>query len=158
MITNKSKVDSAESLDETSTVAPRNSSGKVITVGANACFRAGAAEVWSEEDILKILDREVEQSRKFCADQDDQQAMAGSNELSRADGLSLPARPLKPKRLLTLDAVLARVPVAPQTIYNWERDERFPRRISLPEDQRAFWLESEVDDWIDDRARPRIAN
>ena len=158
MITNKSKVDSAESLDETSTVAPRNSSGKVITVGANACFRAGAAEVWSEEDILKILDREVEQSRKFRPDQDDQKAMAGPDELGQPDSLSPPAHPLKPKRLLTLDAVLARVPVTRQTIYNWERDERFPRRISLPEDQRAFWLESEVDDWIDDRARPRVAN
>lgn len=59
----------------------------------------------------------------------------------------------KPKRLITIEEVLMRVPVTRQTMFNWERTDRFPRRIDL--DGRACWLESEIDDWIDNHARPK---
>ena len=67
-----------------------------------------------------------------------------------------PKRDKPSKRLIDLDEVIDKVPVTRQTPFNWERDTKFPKRISLNGDSsRICWLESEVDEWIDQRAAAR---
>ena len=157
MITNKSKIDSAESLDETSTVAPRNSSGRVVSVGTRAVGRTDVLVI-SEKDLQPIFD-EIEKNsrdrfalRKLRATHRDQ-----NPDFESAPNVSLtPRHKPKPKRLLTLNDVLARVPVTRQTINNWERDNDFPRRIALPDQEVSFWLESEIDNWLDGKTAKRL--
>ena len=61
-------------------------------------------------------------------------------------------RPKLSKRLIDLDEVIDKVPVTRQTLINWEREGKFPLRISLNDDgSRICWLESEVDAFIDQR-------
>ena len=62
------------------------------------------------------------------------------------------------KRLIDLKEVLGQIPVTRQTITNWEKAGTFPRRIILPDGVTACWLESEVDDWIEQSARRRHAD
>ena len=67
-----------------------------------------------------------------------------------------PNRDKPNKRLIGLDEVIDKVPVTRQTLFNWERNGKFPKRISLNGDSsRVCWLESEVDEWIDQRAAAR---
>ena len=55
-------------------------------------------------------------------------------------------------QILRLPAVLARVGVSRSTLYLWVSEGRFPPSIPLGE--RAIgWLESDVSEWIEARAR-----
>ena len=55
-------------------------------------------------------------------------------------------------QILRLPAVLARVGVSRSTLYLWVSEGRFPASIPLGE-RSIGWLESDVDEWIDARAR-----
>lgn len=54
-------------------------------------------------------------------------------------------------RLLSMEQVLDKVPVSRQQIYAWIGKGQFPKqkRIST---NRVAWLESDIDDWIEDRS------
>lgn len=55
---------------------------------------------------------------------------------------------IMPKRLLTMNQVLERVPVSRQQIYAWISKGSFPRQIRLSEN-RVAWLEADIEEWID---------
>ena len=54
-------------------------------------------------------------------------------------------------RLLSIEQVLDKVPVSRQQIYMWIGKGKFPgqKRIST---NRVAWLESDIDDWIEERS------
>ena len=66
-------------------------------------------------------------------------------EVSRAGGLVR-----MPKRLLTMNQVLERVPVSRQQIYAWISKGSFPRQIRLSEN-RVAWLEEDIEKWIESK-------
>ena len=57
-------------------------------------------------------------------------------------------------RVLTKKAVSGRVCYSGNHIDRMEADGRFPKRIKLGPN-RVGWLETEVDDWIAEKARER---
>jgi prophage regulatory protein len=54
------------------------------------------------------------------------------------------------KRVLSQQAVLARVPVSRTTLWRMERAGDFPKRIQISAN-RIGWLEADVDAWLDER-------
>ena len=61
------------------------------------------------------------------------------------------------KKLLTKKEVCSRVGYSAAHIARLEKEGRFPERIKpgkLP-NSKAFWLESEIDKWIDDHVGSR---
>lgn len=61
------------------------------------------------------------------------------------------------KKILRLSQVREKVGnVSHVTIWRWEKDGHFPKRIRLGGNS-SGWLESEVDKWIEDRAAERQA-
>jgi prophage regulatory protein len=50
-------------------------------------------------------------------------------------------------KLLRIEGVLERVPVSPSQLYVMIGKRNFPRPVHLG-GQASFWVESEVDDWI----------
>jgi predicted DNA-binding transcriptional regulator AlpA len=54
------------------------------------------------------------------------------------------------EKLLSMSDVLARVPISNVTLIVWSRDGRFPspRRVTDRFNSKPFWLESEVNRWI----------
>jgi prophage regulatory protein len=59
------------------------------------------------------------------------------------------------RKLLDLRAVLARVPVSRARLYQLVKAGEFPRQVRVG--GRAFWLEREVDAWVDSLAEQRAA-
>jgi len=57
-------------------------------------------------------------------------------------------------RLLPRRELRAIVPVSDMTIWRWERDNRFPRHLSIH--GRNYWLLSEVQDWLERQARGEV--
>ena len=68
--------------------------------------------------------------------------------------MSTAATNSSPPRILRELSVTDRVGVHPVTLWRWERDGHFPRRVKLGA-HAVGWLESEVDKWIRDRAEDR---
>src|SRR5215468_1669096 len=60
-------------------------------------------------------------------------------------------------RVLSLQAVLDRVPVSRTTLWRMERAGLFPRRIQVSAN-RIGWLESDVDAWLDERKPSHDSN
>ncbi|WP_319405403.1 AlpA family transcriptional regulator [uncultured Desulfosarcina sp.] len=58
------------------------------------------------------------------------------------------------EKILRWPDLKKKVPVSHVTIWRWEKDGHFPKRIQLGGNS-AGWLESEVDDWIEQRAAER---
>lgn len=58
--------------------------------------------------------------------------------------------PVKKRVLISKKQLLARVPKADRTIYDWEKRGWFPLRVTLPNGEVA-WYEDEIDDWIEGR-------
>jgi len=54
-------------------------------------------------------------------------------------------------RILRMPQVVEMVGLSRASIYNKMRDEAFPRQVKLG--RLSGWLESEVQDWIQERAR-----
>lgn len=57
-----------------------------------------------------------------------------------------PARTHNNERLLTRRLLRNLVPVSDMTIWRWERDDRFPRHLTV--NGRNYWLYSEVEAWL----------
>jgi prophage regulatory protein len=57
-------------------------------------------------------------------------------------------------RLLTEAQVLGLVPISRVTLWRWEANGEFPKRVRLGE-VRVGWPESEVNAWIQDRMAAR---
>ena len=55
-------------------------------------------------------------------------------------------------RILRTHQVLARIGVSRSTLYEWMARDAFPASIPLGE-RSIGWLESDVDEWIEARAR-----
>ena len=62
--------------------------------------------------------------------------------------------PEKSDRILRYPDVKKKIPVTNVTLWRWEREGEFPKRFRLGGNS-AGWLESEVDQWIKDRAAAR---
>ncbi len=54
-------------------------------------------------------------------------------------------------RYLNLTEILHTTTASAATVWRWERDGKFPKRRKLGP-RRVGWLESEVQDWINQRA------
>jgi predicted DNA-binding transcriptional regulator AlpA len=54
----------------------------------------------------------------------------------------------KPKRLLSRDQLLDRVPVSYPTVLKLIAGGTFPKPRTVEGGSRPFWVEDEVDDWI----------
>jgi prophage regulatory protein len=61
------------------------------------------------------------------------------------------------KRVLSQQAVLARVPVSRTTLWRMERAGLFPRRIQVSTN-RVGWIETDVDAWLEGRKPPTGIN
>ena len=59
-----------------------------------------------------------------------------------------------PKKILRPNAVSEKVGLSKTTIWRRERDGDFPRRLQLG-GKAVGWHESEVDEWIETRARTK---
>ena len=59
-----------------------------------------------------------------------------------------------PKRLLSYRKLREKVEITRQYLLILEKAGRFPRRVQLGPNKIA-WVESEIDAWIDERARER---
>jgi len=57
-----------------------------------------------------------------------------------------------PRRILRLPIVVARVGVHATTLWRWEQENRFPRRIVLGPNS-VGWYADEVDAWFEARQR-----
>jgi prophage regulatory protein len=57
------------------------------------------------------------------------------------------SRPLV-KKLLKIESVLERIPISRSQLYNLIATGKFPKQVHLCGGQGAFWVESEVDEWI----------
>ncbi|WP_198927605.1 helix-turn-helix transcriptional regulator [Agrobacterium radiobacter] len=62
-------------------------------------------------------------------------------------------KPTEPMRFLRVKQVLERVPVARSTIWRMSESGEFPRSIKIG--SATFWVESEVDEWMRERAQSR---
>ncbi len=60
-----------------------------------------------------------------------------------------------PARILRLREVEARTGLSRSTIYRWRRAGRFPQAVVLGK-RSVGWIESEVDEWIRERAAERL--
>jgi predicted DNA-binding transcriptional regulator AlpA len=58
------------------------------------------------------------------------------------------------ERLLPRRELRMLVPVSDMTIWRWERDERFPRHLSI--NGRNYWLRSEVLGWVAAQSRGAV--
>lgn len=52
-----------------------------------------------------------------------------------------------PKRILSINQVLERVPISRQTLYAWLARDAFPRQVQISAN-RVGWYEKEVDEFI----------
>jgi predicted DNA-binding transcriptional regulator AlpA len=68
---------------------------------------------------------------------------------SRQDSTSDQSRP-PAKRLIRIKAVLGRIPVSRSQLYNMVAAGKVPKPIHIGGGQAAFWVESEIDDCIQD--------
>jgi prophage regulatory protein len=59
------------------------------------------------------------------------------------------------RKLLSIRDVLQRVPVSRARLYQLVKAGAFPRQVRVG--GRAFWLEGEVDRWVDSLAEQRAA-
>ena len=57
-------------------------------------------------------------------------------------------------RILRKPEVLDMVGVSDATLWRWERDGKFPKRIQLGSNS-CGWIEGEILDWVQDRAAER---
>jgi len=57
-------------------------------------------------------------------------------------------------RIIDWKVLKEKVPYSRQHISRLEADRKFPKRVQLGE-CRVGWVESEVDDWIEERMRDR---
>jgi prophage regulatory protein len=57
------------------------------------------------------------------------------------------------KQLLSLPRVLERVPVSRARLYQMVAAGKFPRQVKIG--TRSLWIESEVDQWVDELAAKR---
>ena len=55
---------------------------------------------------------------------------------------------MKEKKLLRFKQVLNKVPFSKAHLYSLIRDGKFPKQTKLG--RNSFWLESDVDQWIDE--------
>ena len=62
---------------------------------------------------------------------------------------------MKDKRLLRFKQVLNKVPFSKAHLYALIRDGKFPKQTKLG--RNSFWLESEIDQWIDDLTNQEVA-
>jgi predicted DNA-binding transcriptional regulator AlpA len=60
------------------------------------------------------------------------------------------------ERLLTRRLLREMVPVSDMTIWRWERDDCFPRHLTVH--RRNYWLESEVNAWLSSQHRAKPAS
>ena len=74
---------------------------------------------------------------------------------SRAMSENEMERRTKPRtRLLRVSEVEARTGLSRSTIYDWSADGRFPRPVRLSARAKR-WVESEVEEWLDERMEKR---
>ncbi len=57
-------------------------------------------------------------------------------------------------KILKLPAVLERCAISRSSLYQFSKDNKFPKSVRLGE-RAVGWLESEISDWIDSRADVR---
>jgi len=57
------------------------------------------------------------------------------------------------RRILLFHTIKDRIPVDRTTLWRWERDGTFPKRVKLG--SRSGWFEDEIDAWIAQRANER---
>ncbi len=63
---------------------------------------------------------------------------------------------MRPERIIRMNAVVAKVQLAPSTIYELQASipPKFPKSFKIVEGGRASgWLESEIDAWVDLRSK-----
>ena len=65
-------------------------------------------------------------------------------------GTAIGTATAKPKRILRRPEVMSRVALTHSQIDNMEKTGRFPKRIKISV-KAAGWIESEIDDFIDQR-------
>ena len=58
------------------------------------------------------------------------------------------------ERILRYPEVRKKVPVTNVTLWRWEKEGTFPKRVRLGGNS-AGWIESEVEAWIEQRAAER---
>ncbi len=63
-------------------------------------------------------------------------------------------KPSSGERLLTEAQVRQRVPISRVSLWRWEGQGAFPKRVKLG-DTRVGWSESEIDEWIEARKAAR---
>ena len=54
-------------------------------------------------------------------------------------------------RLISIEQVMDKVPVSRQQIYAWMAKGEFPKQRKIGK-HRVAWLESDIDDWIEERS------
>jgi prophage regulatory protein len=64
------------------------------------------------------------------------------------------ASPTKSERILSEAQVRQRVPISRISLWRWESQGAFPKRVKLG-DTRVGWSESEIDEWIEARKAAR---
>ena len=57
------------------------------------------------------------------------------------------------KRLIDYPRLNDRVPASKMTLWRWEKEGRFPKRVKI--NGRNFWVEAEVDEYIENLANSR---
>lgn len=62
--------------------------------------------------------------------------------------------PVKCERLLSETQVRERVPISRISLWRWESQGAFPKRVKLG-DTRVGWSESEINEWIEARKAAR---
>jgi len=89
--------------------------------------------------------------------QADRQWAPGQNDTSVARPPDT-TRALDPTRMLRLSQVMERTELRKTTIYKLQKEDRFPRAVSLT-GHSVRWIESEVEAWLVGRKRARdVAN
>jgi prophage regulatory protein len=65
-------------------------------------------------------------------------------------------RAIEPKlkrNLIRRAELRKRIPLSDATIWRYERDGKFPKRVVISESGNVAWYEDEIDDWVGDRVR-----
>lgn len=76
--------------------------------------------------------------------------MATTNRVQNTTPEAVPASSRQPARLLRIGEVLARTGLKRTALYDLVRAGKFPKQTKLCEGSRSsFWIEAEVQDWIE---------
>lgn len=51
-------------------------------------------------------------------------------------------------KLLTINDVIERVGFKKTKLYNWIKEDKFPKPISISDTRSVRWIESDVENWI----------